>query len=61
MGYDEYRDLKMVLNAINTTLKLETIKTWWVLPNNHDDKSCKEFYRFQKSNNKSFMQNPILK
>jgi len=27
MGYDEYRDLKMVLNAINTTLKLETIKT----------------------------------
>ena len=27
MRYDEYRDLKMALNTINTTLKLETIKT----------------------------------
>ena len=55
MRYDEYRDLKAAMNTINSTLKLETISSCWntsLLA--HVDKSCKECYPFQKSNNKSF-------
>jgi hypothetical protein len=61
MRYDEYRDLKTVMNTINSTLKLETITPCWMSPINHDDKTCKECFPFQKSDNTIFIQNLILK
>ena len=53
MRYDEYRDLKTAMNTINSTL--ETITPCWMSPINHDDKTCKECFPFQKSDNESFM------
>ena len=61
MRYDEYRDLKVAMIKINSSLKMEKITSCWMSPINHDDKTCKECYPYQKSNNESFMQNLILK
>jgi hypothetical protein len=62
MRYDEYRDLKAAMNTINSTLKLETISSCWNTSLlDHADKSCKECYPYQKSDNKRFVQNLILK
>jgi len=61
MRCDEYRDLKVAMNEINSTLKLESITYCWMSPNIHDNKTCKECCPFQKSVNKNFKQNLILK
>jgi hypothetical protein len=61
MRYDEYRDLKVAMIKINSSLKMEKITSCSMSPINHVNKTCEECFPFQKSNNKSFMQNLILK